>query len=140
MRVAVILLIVLAVIGCGPKNKLVGTWTGQAGSMTSEVTYGADGSLKGTAQPTMGPMQGTTVTVEGKYRLEGDMLYVTVAKSDIQNLPANLQAMKDQVMSGLNAGLKIGQEQKSKIEWKDDHTYVSKEGDTGQAVTFTRKK
>jgi hypothetical protein len=138
MRVVVILLFVFALIGCGAKSKLVGTWTGQSGSMTNEVTYKADGTLNGRAVLPMPQAQGATVvlTTDGKYRLEGDDLYVTVTKADIQNLPPELESMKAQ----LNTEMKIGQEQKSKLVWKGEDTHTSQDSLGGPQVTFTRKK
>jgi hypothetical protein len=131
--------ITLILLGCGSGNKLVGTWTGTVANMAADVTYTQDGKMTISFALPGEQFKGAIAKVNGTYKLEGDDLLVTMTSADIENLPAALAPMKSQIVQGMQAGIKVGKEEKSKLEWKDDDTVVMK-NDKGEAITFTRKK
>lgn len=120
------------IAGCGPANKLVGTWDGGPG----EITFNSDGTFNAVSTKPPPNMPSLKMTMSGKYELKDDAktLTVTVTKADITGLPAAAQAMADQQKAAF-----MNKPQVSTLEWKSDDEVVGKETN-GATTTYRRKK
>ncbi|MBL8059859.1 MAG: hypothetical protein JNK63_03980 [Chthonomonas sp.] len=146
---AVLCIAGLVIAGCSQAgDPIVGTWTGTSTvsgmSANMEMTYGADGTFKGTVVAKV-PNQGSfTITNGGKWEYDSaKKLKVTVSSVDMktEGMPPQVEAMfkasntpdaKAKLMKDINA------EPAQAITWNGNDEFTTQS--QGQTVTFKRKK
>ncbi len=106
-RFATIIVSTLALAGCAKtaSHSIVGTWDIKGGPGQATMTLSADGNFK-----TEASMPGSSSTVTGQYKYEGDQLT-----------------------------LRTNQQRTATIKWSTEDEMVMT-GDDGKAMTLARKK
>ncbi|MBX3120112.1 MAG: hypothetical protein KF784_13680 [Fimbriimonadaceae bacterium] len=131
--------VVVALCGCGAKNKLVGTWTGTmpvVNGLTGDFVqvFNADGTYSNefTFSPPIGEKM--IVRSSGTYAAEGEnKLAMTGTSVTLENFPKEL----DQVVRD-NASKELNKKSLRDITWVDDDTITLSVQD--QTLTLSRKK
>lgn len=124
------LVLALVAIGCGAKNKLVGSWTIEGAPVPVTETFNADGT---SVTETTVPGSNVKITVDSTYTLDGTTLSGKGTKYTITGADKNMEAAMKTAMDK-----EIGKETKSTITWVNDDEFTAEM--QGQKVTFKKKK
>ncbi|MBS1716108.1 MAG: hypothetical protein JSS72_00070 [Armatimonadetes bacterium] len=125
-------LALIAIVGCAPKNKLLGTWesTVAAGpaSVTTTTTYKDDGSFNASVEIKGGPVP-TKASYTGTYKLDKDDLTTTVDPKTVVLDPPD-DNFKNMVVGSLKS-------QTAKLSWNGESQFSIPAGP--MTVVFNKK-
>lgn len=128
----------LALLGCNKGNKLVGVWTftgsGDGQNVSGEATFKADGSVLFEASNPAAPAM--KIDMLGKYREDGDKLFVKFEDVQLINTPSEAKGQEQQMKDMLKKQIAVGEEKARSIAWTGDSAFTT----TADKATMSFKK
>lgn len=124
----------VALVGCGKGDKLVGTWNVSGMPMgTATTSFEKGGAMTMTIKASAPGVGDMTMTMKGTYKLEGNNLTMTLASVDVKS---GNQMASDAAKKAMEGSL--NKPDTGTITWKgdDEFTQVSTRG----TLTYTRQK
>ena len=124
----------------GPKaaaSKLLGQWDVVMANGTSAVaTFEPNGNYVFEAQnPNAKTM---IIKMMGKYREDGDTLFLTWTDAAFENTPDEAKAMEAQMLADLKKTLNVGKEVQTTMTWEDQGVLKTTSPE-GKITTFKKK-
>ncbi len=129
----------LLLLGCGKGSKLAGNWTfassGKAQSINGVATFNPDGTMQFEADNPATPAM--KIDMIGKYREDGDKLFITFSDVAFKNTPAEAKGQEQQMKDGLMKQIDAGTEKARVIKWTSDTAFTTEA--EGATMSFTKK-
>lgn len=128
----------LAIVGCGSAkpDKFVGQWKMDVNGAPATANFESGGAM--TIKIDVKAFQSLQVNVTGKWRDEGDKLFITVADATATNFPPQLKGHETEFTEQMKKSMEIGKEESGTVKWEGaDKFTITRDGNSS---AFTRIK